>query len=184
MLDLHFIRRRQHLDDLIAVAQRSRKIGFQTLTQHPIHGFGMQRESSGAQLGGEVLLIFEVQAAVGRVVQIPSAGRQFVEDVGLECGEVTTGALEAIDELIFTQAMYRARRSRKRGDEDQAGRIRRIGVAIGHVDLFHLCRASVGDVVSDGFAERGVDGADFGRDFIQIQIEIVGVNQVHASGLL
>jgi hypothetical protein len=138
LLDLNFIGRRQHLDDLVAVAQRSGKVGFQMLTQHPVHRFGVQRQRRGTQLGGEVLLVLEVQAAIGGIVQIPGAGRQFVEDVGLEGGEVTTGALEAIDQLVFAQAVNGTRRGGERSDEDQAGGIRGIGVAIGYVDLFNL----------------------------------------------
>jgi hypothetical protein len=110
LLDLNFIGRRQNLDDLVTVAQRSGKVGFQMLAQHPVHGFGVQRERRGTQLGGKILLVLEVQAAVGGIVQIPGAGRQLVEDVGLEGGEVATGALEAIDELIFAQAVNGARR--------------------------------------------------------------------------
>jgi hypothetical protein len=126
------------------------------LAQHAVHGFGVKRKRGGAQLGGEVLLVLEEEAAVGGVVQIPSAGRELVEDVGLEGGEVTAGALEAIDELVFPQAVNGAGRGGKRCDEDEAGGIRGVGVAIGGVDLLNLGIAAVGDVVGDGLAERGL----------------------------
>ena len=80
------------------------------LAQHPLHGFGMQRQRRRTQLGGEILLIFEVQPTVGGLVQIPGASRQLIQDVGLESGEVATGALKTVNQLIFPQAVNRARR--------------------------------------------------------------------------
>jgi hypothetical protein len=44
LLDLNFIGRRQDFDDLVAVAQRSGKVGLQVFAEHPVHGFGVQRE--------------------------------------------------------------------------------------------------------------------------------------------
>ncbi len=160
-LNLHLIRRWQNFDDLVAVAQRGGKVGLQMLTQHAVHSLSVQRERHGAQLGGQVLLVFEVQAAIGRVVQIPGAGCQLVKHIGLEGGQVAPGALQAIDQLVFTQAMNSTRRGGQRSDEDQAGGIRRIGVAVDQVDLLYLGITRMGDVVGNGFAQQRVDGADF-----------------------
>jgi hypothetical protein len=116
-------------------------------------------------------------------VEIPGAGRQFVEDVGLEGGEVATGALEAIDQLIFAQPVNGARRGGEGGDENEARGIGGVGVAIGQVDLLNLGVATVGDVMRDGFTERGIDGANLGSDLVDVEINIVGTDQVLAAAL-
>ena len=74
--------------------------------------------------------------------------------------------------------MNRARRGRERGHQDQAGGIRGIAVAITAVDLFSLGIPAVGDVMGDGFAEGRIDGADFGGDLVNAEIEVIGVNQI------
>jgi len=38
----------------------------------------MQRKRGRTKFGGEVLLVFEEEAAVGGIVQIPGAGGEFV----------------------------------------------------------------------------------------------------------
>ena len=184
LLDLNLIEWRQDLDDLVAVAERGGEVILQVLAEHAIHGFGMERKGGRSQLCREVLLILKEEAPVGGIVEIPCAGRELVEDVGLERGEITTGTLKAIDELIFPQSVNGTGSRRKRGNEDEACGVRSVGVSVGRVDLFNLRIATVRNVVSDGLAERRVDGADLGGDFVEIQIEIVGMDEVDARRLL
>ena len=64
--------------------------------------------------------------------------------------------------------MNRAGRSRKRRDQDEAGSVGGVGISICRIYLLHLRIAAVGDIVGNGFAERWIDGADLGRNFVQI----------------
>ena len=48
----------------------------------------VQRKCGGTELGSEVLLVLEKQATVGRVVQIPGAGGEFIQHIGFEGGKI------------------------------------------------------------------------------------------------
>ncbi len=95
---------------MVTVAERRREVVLQMLAKHAVHGFRVKRERRRAQLGSKVLLVLEEEAAVGGIVEIPGAGGQFIEDVGLEGGEVATRALKAIDKLILPEAVDRSGR--------------------------------------------------------------------------
>ena len=99
------------------------------------------------------MLVLEEEAAVRRVVEIPGPRCELIEDVGLKGAQVATGALQAVDKLIFTQAMDGAWRRRERSDENQPRGIRCIGISIGDIDLLDLSIAAVRDVMGDGFTE-------------------------------
>ena len=86
--------------------------------------------------------------------------------------------LKAIDQLVLTQAMDGAGRGGQRCDQDQPRCLGRIGVAVGGVDLFDFGVAAVGDVVRDGRAQRGVDGANLRGDFVHIEVDVEGADQV------
>ena len=84
LLHLDFVRRGQHLDHLEAVPEGGREVLLQMLSEHPVHRLGMQGQGRGPELRRQVLLVLEEQPSVSRVVEIPGAGGQLVEDVSLE----------------------------------------------------------------------------------------------------
>ena len=49
--------------------------------------------------------------------------------------------------------------------------------------MLYLGIACVGDVMGNGFAQRWVDGANFRRNFVQVQVQVVGVDEVNSGGL-
>ena len=44
--------------------------------------------------------------------------------------------------------------------------------------------AAMGDVMRDCLTERGIDSSDLRRDFVEVQIEVVRMDQIHAVRLL
>ncbi len=67
--------------------------------------------------------------------------------------------------------------------EYQPGGITCIGSPITLIDLLHLCITTVGNVMGDGFAQGRIDRAHFGGDFIQIEIQIIGMDQINVGRL-
>lgn len=59
LIDLDLIKRRKHLDNLVAIAQGGCEVRLQMFPQHAINRFRVQRKRCGTQLGSEVLLILE-----------------------------------------------------------------------------------------------------------------------------
>ena len=78
------------------------------ISEHTVHRLGVKRIGGSTKFGRKILLILEVETPVGRVVQIPRAGRELIEHIGLKRGEVAAGPLEAIDELIFAESVCRS----------------------------------------------------------------------------
>ena len=50
--------------------------------------------------------------------------------------------------------------------------------------MLDLSVTLMGDVVRDSFAERGIDGSYFGRDFIEIEIEIVRMDKIETFSFI
>ena len=80
--------------------------------------------------------------------------------------------------------MNGARSGGQGGDQDQPGRIRGIRVPVRLVDLLNFGVAAMGDVVSDGFAQRRIDAPDLGSDLVHIEVNVIGGDQVLLFGLL
>lgn len=89
------------------------------LLEHAVHHFTVQGPSGGAQAGGQVLLVFEKIPAVGGTVQIPGSAGQPIRHVGLEGGQIPARPLEAVHDLVFSQALDGAGRGRQGGGQDE-----------------------------------------------------------------